>query len=129
MENKNKILLFDVLNSTMTIIKAKHPSQLLPFKGKFPLVNPGQETMFDAGCDGKTYLEECPDWIQQILIKAQRIKDIEEGFFKYLKNNGLDKKYYNMSGKEKAFEIKRFFDSTSLDINDLIIDDGYYGKI
>lgn len=126
---ENRILLFDVQNSTMRIIKAKRPSQLLPFKGNFPIVNPGQEDLFDAGCEGKTYLDECEPWIQQAFIKAQRIADIEKGFFEYLKRNGLDKKYYRMNGKDKAAEIKRFFDSTILDVEDLVIKDSTYGQL
>lgn len=124
-----RILLFDVLNSTMKIIKVKRPSRLLPFKGDFPLINPGQEPLFNAGCEGKTYLDECEPWIQQVLIKAQRIADIESGFFEYLKRNNLDVSYYKMNGKEKANEIKRFFNTTILDIEDLKIKDGTYGEL
>ena len=124
-----RILLFDVLNSTMKIIKAKRPSQLLPFKGNFPLINPGQEPLFNAGCEGKTYLDECEPWIQQALIKAQRIADIEKGFFEYLKRNNLDVSYYKMNGKEKAAEIKRFFNTIILDVTDLEIKDSSYGQL
>lgn len=124
-----RILLFDALNSTMKIIKAKRPSQLLPFKGNFPLINPGQEPLFNAGCEGKTYLDECEPWIQQALIKAQRIADIEKGFFEYLKRNNLDVSYYKMNGKEKAAEIKRFFNTTILDVTDLEIKDSSYGQL
>lgn len=126
---ENRVLLFDVLNSTMNIIKAKRPSRFLPFRGNFPIINPGQEALFNAGCEGKTYLDECEPWIQQALIKAQRIADIENGFYSYLKSNNLDVSYHKMSGKEKADEIKRFFNTTILDVEDLIIKDSEYGQL
>lgn len=126
---ENRVLLFDVLNSTMNVITAKQPGVFLPFKGEFPLLNPGQEQLFNIGCEGKTYADECDDWIQQILIKAQRIVDIDNAFFEFLKENGLDMVYAKMSRKDKISEIKRFLDSTILDPSDLIIKDGEYGKL
>ena len=126
---KNRILLFDVLNSTMNVIKEKHPGTFLPFKGDFPLLNPGKEQLFNIGCEGKMYLDECDDWIQQILIKAQRIVDIDTAFFEFLKEDGLDKTYAKLSKKDKISEIKRFLDSTILEPGDLIIKEGEYGKL
>lgn len=126
---KNRILLFDVLNSTMNVVREKQPGRFLPFKGDFPLLNPGKEQLFNIGCEGKMYLDECDDWIQQILIKAQRIVDIDEGFFEFLKENGLDKVYFKMSNKDKISEIKKFFNSTILDPSDLIIKDSEYGRL
>lgn len=129
MENNNRISLWDVINSTMLYIDQKHPSQLLPFKGKFPILNPSQMDLFRDACAGKTYMDEIPNWAQQAIIKAQRIATIERSFQEYLIGRGILPKYMKMDGKKKAEEIKRFFNTTCLDAEDLIIDDGYYGKI
>lgn len=129
MENNNRIFLWDVINSTMLYIDQERPSKLLPFKGKFPILNPAQMDLFRIACENKTYMDEIPNWAQQAIIKAQRIADIDRGFQEYLTSNGIQAKYMKMSGKDKAEEIKRFFDTTCLDVTDLIIDDGYYGKI
>ena len=118
---EGKIILFDVLNDTMSVIKEKTPSRLLPFKGDFPLVQPWQEELFRKGCSGKMYLEECEPWIQQALIKAQRIRDIEDGFREYLNNNGLTQRYMEMDGKQKANEIARFLAANSLTTDSLVI--------
>lgn len=119
---EGKIILFEVVNNTMTIIKAKKPSRYLPFRGSFPLVQPWQEDLFREGTNGKMYLEECEPWIQSALIKAQRIKDIENSFREYLSNNNLEREYWKMDGKQKAAEITRFLGANSLDVNSLIIE-------
>jgi len=118
---EGKINLFDVLNNTMTYIRAKNPSNLLPFKGDLPIIKPWQEDLFREGTNGKHWLEECDDWIQRVLIKAQRIADIDNGFREYLYNNGIHHEYFKMNGEKKVVEIKRFLDSNSLTIDDLII--------
>lgn len=118
---EGKIILFDVLNATMSIIKEKHPSPLLPFRGALPLIEPWQEDLFREGTADKRYLEECEPWIQQALIKAQRIRDIEDGFREYLYINGLSQRYMEMDGKQKANEIARFLAANSLTTDALII--------
>ena len=118
-----KIILFDVLNDTMAIIKEKQPGNLIPFKGDLPLLEPWQEDLFHKGTSGedKMYLQDCEPWIQDILIKAQRIRDIEDGFREYLTTNGILKSYFNMSAKKKAYEISRFLSISSLDVSCLTI--------
>lgn len=124
-----KVFLWDVLNSTMFVIHEKNPSKYLPFKGNLPLVNPGQEMLFRIGCENKTYLEECDDWIQQVFIKAQRIVDIERAFVEFLKDNNLHANYFKMSDEEKADVIQRFFDTGMFDEYDLVIRDSEYGNL
>ena len=116
-----KIILFDVLNDTMSIVMEEEPGRLIPFKGDFPLVEPWQEELFRKGTDGKMYLEECEPWIQDILIKAQRIHDIEDGFCEYLKSNNIFQIYNKMDAKRKVFEISRFLKASSLDVTSLTI--------
>lgn len=126
---ENRILLLDVISETMAYIDKKHPSTLLPFRGNFPILNPAQMDLLNIECEGKTYMDEIADWAQKALIKAQRIVDIEKGFREYLNNNGLATEYCKMSGSKKAEEIKRFFNSTSLNLEDLIIKDSVYGQL
>lgn len=126
---ENRIFLWDVINSTMLYIDQKRPSKLLPFRGNFPILNPAQMDLFRAACENKTYMDEIPDWAQQAIIKAQRIADIENGFKKYLLKNGILPEYMKMNGKDKAEEIKRFFNTTILDIEDLEIKDSSYGQL
>lgn len=129
MENNNRIFLLDVISETMAYIDKKRPSNLLPFKGNFPILNPAQMDLLNIECEGKTYMDEIADWAQKALIKAQRIADIEAGFREYLANNGIQVEYSKMNGVQKAEEIKRFFNSTSLNLEDLIIKDSEYGKL
>ena len=129
MEKENRIFLWDVINSTMLYIDQRRPSQLLPFKGNFPILNPAQMDLFRAACENKTYMDEIPDWAQQAIIKAQRIADVENGFKEYLNSRGILAKYMRWGGEKKAEEIKRFFNTTCLDIDDLIIKDSVYGQL
>lgn len=118
-----RIILFDVLNDTMAIIKEKQPGNLIPFKGDLPLLEPWQEDLFRKGTSGedKMYLQDCEPWIQDILIKAQRIRDIEDGFREYLITNSILESYFNMNIKKKAEEISRFLSISSLDVSCLTI--------
>ena len=128
-KTNNRIFLWDVINSTMLYIDKKRPSQLLPFRGNFPILNPAQMDLFRIACENKTYMDEIPDWAQQAIIKAQRIATIENGFKEHLLKNGILPEYMKMSGKDKAEEIKRFFNTTILDIEDLEIKDSSYGQL
>jgi hypothetical protein len=128
---KGKISLWDIMNKTQFIVQEKTPSRFLPFKGNFPLVTPGKQILFFNGTDGKKWLEECDDWIQQILLKANRIADIENSFINYLDNKKIKYgDYLRMSGKEKEKVIKDYFCTTIIDAEDLIIkDESDYGKL
>lgn len=128
-KTNNRIFLWDVINSTMLYIDKKRPSQLLPFRGNFPILNPAQMDLFRIACENKTYMDEIPDWAQQAIIKAQRIATIENGFKEHLLKNGILPEYMKMNGKDKAEEIKRFFNTTILDIEDLEIKDSSYGQL
>ena len=118
-----KIILFDVLNDTMSIISEKQPGNLIPFKGDFPLLEPWQENLFRKGTSGedKMYLQYCEPWIQDILIKDQSIRDIVDDFREYITTNGILETYFKMSVKKKADEISRFLSISSLDVSCLTI--------
>lgn len=120
MEGK-RIVLFEVLNNTMNVVMSKKPSNILPFKGDLPLVEPWQEDLFREGTVGRTYLDECEPWIQIALISGQRIVDIENSFREYLNQNGIVAEYFSMDGKKKAAEILRFLNANSLTVDDLVI--------
>ncbi|MBR6192062.1 MAG: hypothetical protein IKQ68_07905 [Prevotella sp.] len=126
---KKRVFLWDALSNNVDLT-AKQPGIYLPFVGDLPLIkNPGQENLFRMGCEGKTYLDECDNWIQQILIKAQRISAIDNGFRDFLIQKGILEKYVKMSSDEKVAEMQRFFDSTIIDKEDLIIKNSVYGKL
>ena len=128
MDNK-RVFLWDVLNHDFDL-RAKQPGKYLPFIGDLPLIKTAaEEELFRVGCEGKTYLDECDNWIQQIIIKMQRIRAIDNGFRDFLEMNGILKKYVKMSSDEKVVEIQRFVDSTIIDKEDLIIKDSTYGKL
>ena len=121
-----KILLFDAVNETMAYITREKPGMFIPFKGNFPLVRPGQEELFRQGTENKMYLEECEPWIQNVLIKAKRMVDIDRGFHDYLKENNILKTYSNMNSKQKAGEIVRFLRANCLSVESLTIKSGEY---
>lgn len=97
------------------------PSDLIPFKGNFPLLPPFEKKAFGEDIESHVYVDECSDKTQTILAKGERIRSIHEGFFEYLQNNGIIERYRTMKSADKATELVRFFEANSLTMDCLKI--------
>lgn len=96
------------------------PSAIIPFKGNFPLLPPYKIDDFSKGIE-HIYLDECEDWIQDLVVKGVRMQSIEEGFREYLDSNGITDKFNEMKSADKATELVRFLDAHSLTFKSLEI--------
>ena len=97
------------------MINSKVPSDLIPFKGKFPLLLSVLRGYWVEICDNTMYVEDCPQWVQDIILKGARMTDIHDGFVYYLKQNNISIEAFKKKNKrDKATEIKRFLDANSL---------------
>lgn len=101
-------------NKVLGIVSAKKPSELIPFKGKFPLLSPAlEQDYYDEVASTKT-IDQVPEWVQNIIYKALKIQAIENGFKEFLKYNGIWDKFLKMDSSEKATELVRFLNANSM---------------
>lgn len=108
-------------SETMTVVSSKKPSSLIPFIGDFPLLKPWQESMFQEDIANHPHVSELKEWVADILWKAKRLKEIEDGFIEYLDFNKIRNKFNSMDSKDKTKELLRFFDANCLTIESLNI--------
>lgn len=100
---------------------AKKPSEYVPFKGTFPLVEEYRVREVYDLIHKHRYLDECPEWFQNVVLKAEQIYLIDTGFTKYLKNKGLIDKFRKMSAADKSTELVQFMNDNCLGLERLKI--------
>lgn len=116
-----KILLSHISAQANIYIRNEKPSEYVPFKGKFPLLESHRNKEYTEEIESKMYLEECSEWVQDIILKGQQIFLIDTSFKKYLIDNGKYKNFSKLSLSEKSDELIRFMGENSLGLNRLKI--------
>ena len=117
----NKLRVFDVGNEVMTIVEEKKPSNLVPFKGNFPLLNLALRDEYYKYVASSKTLDEVPVWVEDIINKGLKIKAIDDGFREYLQSNGIFNDFRSMSNSDKATELVRFLNANSMSLEYLQI--------
>lgn len=98
------------------------PSDLIPFKGKFPILPEYLTEEYQDTILKTEEVKDCPDWVQDVLVKGERIYTMDKEFREYLKNNGISVEFFKKkSSADKATELYRFLDANSLTLNSLKI--------
>lgn len=116
-----EVKVFDIANKVMTIVSKKTPSRYIPFRGNFPLLQPWQEDAYGEEITSEKNLSEVPEWVQDIILKADKIRRMDEGFEEYLRTNGIFHNWFSLSSSEKATELYRFLDSNCMTLEYLNI--------
>lgn len=116
-----KVKVFDIANKVMNVVTQKVPSRLIPFRGNFPLLQPWQEDEYNKAVTSGKNLDEVPDWVQDILLKADNIRRMDEGFEKYLRDNGIYDAWFSYSSSDKATELYRFLNANCMTLEYLQI--------
>lgn len=116
-----KIILSKIAGEASPYLRTSRPSSLIPFKGNFPLLDPSREKEYWEWMNKTDTLQDCPDWLQAILIKGQRIARIEQGFQQYLQEVGVESEFKSMKAAEKSTWLVRFLNANSMDIEALQI--------
>lgn len=116
-----EVRVFDVANEVLGIVEQKQPSAFIPFKGDFPLLKPCLEEDYGKEVASSKLLTEVPEWVQDIINKALKIKRMEDGFIEYLKFNGIFNEFGNMKNSEKATELVRFLNANCMSLEHLQI--------
>lgn len=117
-----EVRVFDVANEVLGIVGQKQPSSFIPFKGNFPLLPKCLEEDYSNEVASTKLLNETPVWVQDIINKALKIKNIEDGFIEYLKFNGIFKEFKSMDNSDKATELARFLNANCMSLEYLQID-------
>lgn len=117
-----KILVSIFAGKANHYIREKQPSELIPFKGEFPILPEHKSEEYNNAIFNTEYLEDCPDWVQDIVLKGERVYEIVEGFNQYLKDNNISiEDFKKKKSSDKATELMRFFNANSLTIDNLHI--------
>lgn len=104
------------------VVSLSKPSELIPFKGKFPLLEPYQEESFHKAIEETMYIEELPEDIQNTVMKGNKIVLLEQGFQKYLSENGLAvSDFLKLSNSEKSNYLIQWMNKDCIDYNQLKI--------
>ena len=100
----------------------KYPSELIPFKGEFPIVPEWRVKQFYEVEHAHGRLEDCPEWFQQAVLKGCEIDAIEMGFRDWLnKRNIKIEDYKNLTDFEQTKELTMFLDANGLSLDRLNI--------
>ena len=86
----------------------KKPSELIPFKGEFPILEDYQKTSFYKEIQSHMYLDECPEWVQN-------------AFPTYLQEEGLETSFMKMKASEKSTILVKWMNDNSLSLERLKI--------
>ena len=114
------IVLSKVGGEASLYIDLEKPSELIPFKGDFPIVPEYKREEFFETIRNKAYLEDCDEWIQTAVVRGKRIHDIENNFKEYLADNNIPiADFMKMSSADKSTELIRFFNANSLTLDNL----------
>ena len=117
-----KILVSIFAGKANHYIREKQPSELIPFKGKFPILPEYKSKEYNDAIFNTEYLEDCPDWVQDVVLKGERVYNIIEGFKEYLRNNNIPiEDFKKKNNSDKATELIRFFNANSLTLDSLVI--------
>lgn len=99
----------------------KIPSELIPFKGKFPILEEYQKTSFYKEIQSHMYLDECSEWVQDAVLKGYSIWAMDNGFRVYLQQEGLETSFMKMKASEKSTILVKWMNANSLDLKRLKI--------
>lgn len=116
-----KILLSRAAGEASAYIRVDKPSSLVPFKGKFPLLDPSLNDEYWKNIDSHEFVEDCPEWMQSIIFNGQKIARIDKSFKEYLENVGIYEEFLKMKSADKSTWLVRFLNANSMDIEALQI--------
>lgn len=114
-----KILSIQGGKATQYIFKDK-PSKYVPFKGTFPLAEPYQRDLIYNRIHENKHLDEIPEeWIRELIVKGEKMFDIEDAFQDYLRDAGMFDKFEKLKNSEKADLLLAFMDKNCISVEAL----------
>lgn len=107
--------------ASLYVTKTK-PSELIPFRGKFPLIENYQKEDFFNAIENTQYVEELSPEFQRIVELGYRIATFEDGFIEYLSQfNITPQKFVELSNVEKSDKLLEWLNKDCIDFSQLTI--------
>ena len=114
-----KILSVQGGKATQYIFKDK-PSKYVPFKGKFPLAEEYQQKIIYERIQNNKHLDDIPEeWIRELIVKGEKMYDIEDAFQDYLRDMGKFDGFLKLKNSEKADLLLSFMDKNCISMEAL----------
>ena len=87
-------------------VRSKTPSEIIPFRGKFPIVEYMDYDEWNKAIGTTKYLEDLPEKWQRVAMLGARIFDFEKSFIKYLSEYGLSQHdFLELKNTEKSDKL------------------------
>ena len=103
-------------------VTLKRPSKLIPFKGKFPLLEPYQMEAYSEAIQSTQYMEDLPKEFQDITEKGNRIGIMEDSFKSYLADFNLTPyDFLELNDSDKSDMLMNWLNRDCLDFSQLTI--------
>ena len=104
------------------VMYASKPSDLLPFKGKFPLVSFMDQSTFLKRAGSEHNFKDLPNDVKLITRKAEKIKWLHNSFRDYLTKEEISsKEFKSKNPKTKQEILYRWLFSNKMDIGILVL--------
>lgn len=104
------------------VVTLKKPSALIPFKGKFPLLEPYQEQAYYKAIQGTNNLEDLSKEFQDITEKGNRIVILENGFKEYLAGFNINpEQFQKLNNSDKSDKLMNWLNHDCIDFSQLTI--------
>ncbi len=116
-----KVVLSKIAGLVQPYIRLSKPSEFIPFKGQFPLLEPYKYDDYLKEITSHQWLEDCEEWVQDIILKGERIAVMEDEFVQFLKENNTYVNFVQMKSSEKADELIRYMNAHSLELSSIRI--------
>lgn len=103
-------------------VDKKKPSELIPFKGKFPLLESYQIEDYYNEIQNKMYIDDMSPEFQKATISGNRIGLFEESFIDYLKKFNITKEVFlKMNNSDKSDKLVNWLAEENIDFSQLTI--------
>ena len=100
----------------------KKPSQIIPFRGNFPLLEPYQIDLYNEAIQNTEKLEDLSDEFQKATEKGNRIALLEEGFQRYLESYNINvDAFMKMKNTDKSDKLMNWLNHDCIDFSQLTI--------
>lgn len=100
----------------------KKPSEIIPFRGNFPLLEPYQIALYNEAIQNTEKLEDLSDEFQKVTEKGNRIALLEEGFQRYLESYNISvSDFIKMKNNDKSDKLMNWLNHDCIDFSQLKI--------
>ena len=100
----------------------KKPSQIIPFRGNFPLLEPYQIALYNEAIQNTEKLEDLSEEFQKATEKGNRIALLEEGFQRYLESYNISvDAFMKMKNTDKSDKLMNWLNHDCIDFSQLTI--------